>query len=472
VAQILAGLEADPVELREQVLAEALLEQIDKPLEEMLQRGLVFELPVPREALAAVCKGIPSLEQQINRAVALGLLEVSPDSWLRVPRILPLKLPKNTEGLYGKAAKTLNQAWRVKTGGYLTEEQCVEIHRLALLGREEVIATETSSALSVQWHQQSRFREALNICRSTLEITEDYSVLNNLARSERKLGDTNSAIKHYKRALKNCPASNKPAKAMITNNLAVIYRQIGQINQAILFNKKALKMLQEIGEVGGLIAVLIERARLYSLQGQLNEAVSIYQKCLELSRNVVKDIQGYLIEHQATILHNLANIYSRQMWFYEAIPLYEHSLELKEYMGDIQGYSVTLNSLAFIHAKLEQFDQAISLYEYSLELKEHIGDLQGKAATLHNLASIYWSQDRPNEAVALYKQALEINEWTGDVEGKAMLGQLLAQEKGDFAIALDYLQQALDIFQRLQSPHAEMARQAIARVQQMRDDIQ
>jgi hypothetical protein len=101
VAEILARLEADPVELREQVLAEALLAQIDRTLEEMLQRGLVFELPVPKEAIAAVCESIPNLDKQINRAVALGLLEVSPDESLRVPRILEKNLTPQPPSLPG-----------------------------------------------------------------------------------------------------------------------------------------------------------------------------------------------------------------------------------------------------------------------------------------------------------------------------------------------------------------------------------
>jgi hypothetical protein len=87
---ILNRLEVDAVELREQVLAEALLQQMDETMGEMLSQGLVFELPVPREALTAVCENIPNLADYINRAVALGLLEVSPDESLRVPRILPL----------------------------------------------------------------------------------------------------------------------------------------------------------------------------------------------------------------------------------------------------------------------------------------------------------------------------------------------------------------------------------------------
>ncbi len=65
VAAILNRLAADPVELREQVLAEALLQQMDTTMREMLSRGLVFELPVPKEALVAVCETIPNLEHYI-----------------------------------------------------------------------------------------------------------------------------------------------------------------------------------------------------------------------------------------------------------------------------------------------------------------------------------------------------------------------------------------------------------------------
>ncbi|WP_082650651.1 CHAT domain-containing protein [Mastigocoleus testarum] len=93
VAEILNRLETDPVELREQVLAKQLLQQMDDTMRGILQRGLVFELPVPREALEVVCENIADLDNYIDKAVALGLLEVSPEQSLRVPRILPLKLP-------------------------------------------------------------------------------------------------------------------------------------------------------------------------------------------------------------------------------------------------------------------------------------------------------------------------------------------------------------------------------------------
>ncbi|MDB9308163.1 tetratricopeptide repeat protein [Aphanizomenon sp. CS-733/32] len=73
--------------------------------------------------------------------------------------------------------------------------------------------------------------------------------------------------------------------------------------------------------------------------------------------------------------------------------------------------------------------------------------------------------------IALYQQSLEIKESIGNVQGKAitlaMLGQLLADEKGDFVTALDYLQESLEILQRIQSPDAETVREIINDVQQM-----
>jgi len=45
-----------------------------------------------------------------------------------------------------------------------------------------------------------------------------------------------------------------------------------------------------------------------------------------------------------------------------------------------------------------------------------------------------------------------------------MLGQLLADEKGEVETAFNYLQQALDILQRLQSPEAETVSRILDRV--------
>ncbi len=69
VAAVLDRLEAEPAELREQVLAAVLLAQIDAPMREMLARAAVYELPVPRAAIL-----------EIGEAGADGVGDRKPDS--------------------------------------------------------------------------------------------------------------------------------------------------------------------------------------------------------------------------------------------------------------------------------------------------------------------------------------------------------------------------------------------------------
>jgi tetratricopeptide (TPR) repeat protein len=534
VAEILARLEADPVELREQVLAAELLQQMDSPMREMLSRGFVFELPAPREALIAVCRdgfgdkiggntdnsdtkpALDHLDGYINRAVALGLLEVSPDTSLRVPRILPLKLAEDenlTEGfdvtsLYRQAAEVLYCLWWEEKES-TTEEQQLEIHRLALRGKVEKIAVKIAFPLARHWRNCSRFQEAVQLCQSTLEITEDYRILHELAVSEESLGEMAKAKGDYQQALESCPPEDEKEKAAIIHNLAILkanqgqideaialYQQSlaitesighvhtkaatlhnlgylkansGQIEEAIALYQQSLDITERIGNAQGKAATLHQLASLKADSGQIEEAIALYQQSLEIKERI-GDAQG-----KAATLHELGRLKANSGQIAEAIALYQQSLDITERIGDAQGKAATLHNLAILKANTGQIEEAIALYQQSLEIFERIGNAQGKAATLHQLASLKADSGQIEEAIALYQQSLEIKERIGNAQGKAatlaMLGQLLADEKQDFDTGLNYLQQSLEILQRIQSPHAERVREIIARVQQMRDDI-
>jgi tetratricopeptide (TPR) repeat protein len=369
VAEILARLEADPVELREQVLAVALLAQMDQPLEEMLRRGLVFELPVPREAIAAVCESIPNLEQQINRAVALGLLEVSPDESLRVPRILPLKLPEDAETLHKQGAEVLYRLWW-QEAEWTSEEQGREIHRLALKGKAEKIAVEVADILTDRWICRRQFREVVKVCQDTLELASDTPILflRKIARSQKNIGEVSKAFEYYQKALDLCTQEHEQQKAFI----------------------------------------LAELAALHVEQENFDEAIALYQQSSEIYKS--KDNFG----ERAAVLSGLAVCEEKQGKIKEAIALYMESLRL--------------------------CDESIVLF-----LLKGIGNLESKEETLY------------------------ISNLQGKARTLLSLGQLLEKD-GDLETALHYLQKSLELFHYLQSPEAETAWEAIARVQQMAEN--
>ncbi|MEO0969177.1 MAG: tetratricopeptide repeat protein [Cyanobacteria bacterium J06639_18] len=449
VAEILNRLETDPVELREKVLAKQLLQQMDDTMRDILQRGLVFELPVPREALEVVCEGIVDLDNYINKAIALGLLEVSPDRSLRVPRILPLKLPviatvgnnpqnviatqesnlqnvietdtdviatqgnsnsQNviaTQGsnpqptaietdttviatqesnpkhsqispeIFKTASQVLYRLWW-ESAETSTEEQKLEIHRLALLGKEKEIVANVASNLANNWWHKSRYRETVEFCKSTLEVTEDYRVLKEMAYCQQNLGEVEQALENYQQAKKLCPSEDERGTAFIYHCLAIIYQQQGKVD--------------------------------------------------------------------------------------DALALHQQSFDLYEKIGDQQGKAASLHCLGMIYQQQGKVDEAIALHQQSLDIKEKIGDQQGKAASLHCLGIIYQQQGKLDDAIALFQQSLELEEKIGNVHGRAMtlwwLGDI-AQQQGNNSTALEYLQESFEILQRIKSPYAQSVKEMI-----------
>ncbi|MBH8572700.1 tetratricopeptide repeat protein, partial [Nostocaceae cyanobacterium CENA369] len=379
VAAILNRLAADPVELREQVLAEALLEQMDTIMREMLSRGLVFELPVPREALAAVCDTIPNLSHYISRAVALGLLEVSHDEALRVPRILPVQLVEDAEVLYKQAADVLYRLWweEVET----PEPQILEIHRLALLGKVNKIALELAM-LARFWRNQSRFREAVQLCKSTLELAENYFVLHELACSEQQLGEVGKAQEHYQKALDSCPAEDEQEKAAIINNLGLLKTHRGKIEDAIALFQQSLAITEQIGYVQGQAQTLNNLGLIKANRGEIEEAIALYEQSLAISEQIDD------VKTKATTLHELGRLKVNRGEIEEAIALFQQSLAISEQIGDVQMTATTLNNLGLVKANRGKIEEAIALYEQSLAITKKIGDVQMTATTLNNLGLV------------------------------------------------------------------------------------
>ena len=262
---VLGRLEGAGQELREKVLGAALLAQMDDPMRELLGRGLVFELPVPVAALRELGAGLNDLEGLLGRAVGLGLLEVSPDGAVRVPRILPLGLPED-EGLAAAAARVLYRLW-YQEAETSTEEQRLEIHRLALAGEEGNIAAEMADRLTASWNNSSRFRETVALSQKTLTLTADYRVLHNLARAERSLGEVDAARDHYQQALQDCPPEDEREKASILHNSAELNVQQGQVEEAIRLYQESLALKEQIGNVQGKAATLHCLAIIYANQG-------------------------------------------------------------------------------------------------------------------------------------------------------------------------------------------------------------
>ncbi|MCG6137731.1 MAG: GUN4 domain-containing protein [Nostoc sp. LLA-1] len=153
--------------------------KIDQSIEKIVSRCLVFKIHVPMSALEAVCESIPDYKEQLNRAIGLGLIEVSPEPdekrvyWVSriLPHIIPsIHLPEGTESyfLYQKAHDKLHQLWGNKNNE--SREKWQEIFRLKFANKEnsERFRQGFSQMLEVQYNS-----EADNAYKSELRKVAD-----------------------------------------------------------------------------------------------------------------------------------------------------------------------------------------------------------------------------------------------------------------------------------------------------------
>ncbi len=498
--EVLDRMNAKQIEFRENILAETLLAQQSPDLREMLRLGLVFDLPVPELVFSMVCEGVENLKVHQDRAKAIGLLEVNGDLY-RVPKILvELLSPEFTQEIYATAVRELYRVWYQESESS-TEEQKLEIHRLALLGDEKEIASEITYDLAGNWRKVSRFRETVQICKSTIEVSLDYKVLKEFGFAEQNLGNVQQALNYYQQAVNLCPEEDLSEKASLSHFLGCIKINLGEVEEALTLFQQAKEIYENIQDNGNVASALHQMAYIYTEQGQVDQAIALYQQSLEINERI-GNVHG-----KAATLHQMAGIYADQGQVDQAITLYQQSLEIKERIGNVQGKAFTLaqmgnlcynqgkieeglefyhqareslerigdvkgqatviHNMAAIYVRQGQVDQAIALYQQSIDIEESIGNVHGKAATLHQMAGIYAQQGQVEQAITLYQQSLEIKERIGNVQGKAatlaMMGDLLANN-GDFQTAISYLQEALTILQHIKSPDAATVQRMLEQV--------
>ena len=283
--EVLDRMMAKQIEFRENILAETLMAQQSPDLREMLKLGLVFDLPVPELVFAKVCEGVENLKSHQVRAKAISLLEVNGDLY-RVPKILvELLSPEFTQEIYATAARELYRVWYQESESS-AEEQRLEIHRLALLGDEKEIAVKIADTLTGKWNSKSRFREVLDLCTKTLEVEKDYRIFMRLAWAEDELGDIESCLKNYQQALKNCPDDDEKIKSAILHNTAIVLVTQGQVDQAIALYQQSLEIKERIGDVQGKAATLAMMGVLSANNGDFQTAISYLQESLTILQHL------------------------------------------------------------------------------------------------------------------------------------------------------------------------------------------
>ena len=251
---------------------------------------------------------------------------------------------------------------------------------------------------------------------------------------------------------------NREREGMALGNLGVTYRQLGEPKRAIEYFEQHLAIARETGDRRDEGQTLGNMGYAYADLGEPRRAIEYYEQHLAIARET-GDRRG---EGQA--LASLGNAYADLGEPRRAIEYFEQVLAIAQETGDRRGEGQALGSLGIAYLQLGEPRRAIEYYEQDLATARETGDRRGEGQALGNLGSAYEYLGELKRAIEYYEQLLAIARETGDRRGEGIVlwnRALAFDELGRRQEAISGAKAALEIFEQIEAPNAEMVRRAL-----------
>jgi tetratricopeptide (TPR) repeat protein len=163
----------------------------------------------------------------------------------------------------------------------------VEVHRLAVAGREAAIARDVGHRVGRVWLARSRFADVARLAGLTLTLGPDAGALYDLGWAKRATGNPAAALEHYGQALRLYQtAGHRGNQAATLNNIGLVYNGLRERQRALEYYGQALPIQQEAGDRAGEADTRYNLAMIHRDQGELGRAVAELEQVVELDRQV------------------------------------------------------------------------------------------------------------------------------------------------------------------------------------------
>ncbi|UCG00975.1 MAG: tetratricopeptide repeat protein [Candidatus Heimdallarchaeota archaeon] len=241
----------------------------------------------------------------------------------------------------------------------------------------------------------------------------------------------------------------KLLKCKILIKLENIEGALGLADQSLKLSKKTNNEIQVLD------AIILKTETLWRL-GNYNESFKMIEKGKQLLGTITQAQES--LTREVSLIYNEANILFLKGDVEEALKLGQKGLNLQQNkVGNEHSIAEFLTFLGVIYWNQGQFDRALDQFRKSFSIFGKLKDQRGIGINLSNIGSVY--QERGNLDLALeYKQnAIQILEEVGDQRNFAITLQNIGEiytSKGELSLAFEYAQRSLAIFEELDSKHS------------------
>jgi tetratricopeptide (TPR) repeat protein len=198
-------------------------------------------------------------------------------------------------------------------------------------------------------------------------------------------------------------------------------------------------------------------------QGEYAEALTFYEKALEIEQNTLSPNHPDL----ASSYNNIGLVYDNMGEYSKALSYYEKALEIKEKTlpPNHPSLATSYNNIGLVYKKMGEYSKALSHYEKALEIKQKTlpPNHPSLATSYNNIGLVYKKMGEYSKALSHYEKALEIKQKTLPPNHPDLgtsynnIGNVY-DNMGEYTKALSYYEKDIEICQKTLPPnHPDLA---------------
>ncbi|MEU7980043.1 tetratricopeptide repeat protein, partial [Micromonospora sp. NPDC049081] len=168
-----------------------------------------------------------------------------------------------------------------------TTARRVEVHRLAVAGRQPEIARDVGNRVCRTWLSTSRFAAVEAMATATLTLGPDAGSFYDRGWARSSTGRPRPALEDYQQALTMYrQAGHRGNEAAALNNIGLVYASLGDRQRALDHYHQALPIRREVGDRAGEAVTLNNIGLVYASLGDRQRALDHYHQALPIRREV------------------------------------------------------------------------------------------------------------------------------------------------------------------------------------------
>ena len=198
-------------------------------------------------------------------------------------------------------------------------------------------------------------------------------------------------------------------------------------------------------------------------QGDYKEALSYYEKCLDIKQKSLPANHPSL----ATSYNNIGSVYKSMGEYSKALSHYEKCLDIekKSLPANHPSLATSYNNIGSVYDSMGEYSKALSHYEKCLDIEKKSlpANHPSLATSYNNIGGVYDSMGEYSKALSYYKKCLEMRQKTLPDNHPSLATSYnniggVYKSMGEYSKALSHYEKCLDMQQKsLPANHPDLA---------------